>query len=188
MTYLWFKAFHIIAMVAWFGGLFYLPRLFVYHVEANEQPEPARSILKNQYALMEKRLYGIIMNPGMMLTIGMAIAMLVVQPDLLKQGWLHIKIALATLLLGYHLYCKRLMRMLEAGTCQWTSKQLRAFNEVPTLLLAVIVLLVIFKDGLPWDVTSIGVVITTILFAVAIQLYARKRRLDAEKAATSVSQ
>ncbi len=183
MAYLWFKGFHIIAMVAWFGGLFYLPRLFVYHVEANEQPEPASSILKNQYAIMEKRLYGIIMNPGMMLTIAMAIGMLVIEPGLLKQGWLHIKIALVAVLLAYHLYCKRLMKMLEAGTCQWTGKQLRAFNELPTLLLAVIVLLVIFKDGLPWDVTSLGIVVTIVVFAVAIQLYARKRRLDREKVA-----
>ncbi|PLS69609.1 MAG: protoporphyrinogen oxidase HemJ [Cyanobacteria bacterium M5B4] len=183
MTYLWFKGLHIIAMVAWFGGLFYLPRLFVYHVEANEQPEPAGSILKNQYAIMEKRLYGIIMNPGMMVTIGMAIAMLVLEPSLLKQGWLHIKIALVGVLLAYHLYCKRLMKMLAEGTCQWTAKQLRAFNELPTLLLAVIVLLVIFKDGLPWDITAIGVAVTTVVFAISIQLYARKRRLDAEKAA-----
>ncbi len=182
MTYLWLKGFHIIAMVAWFGGLFYLPRLFVYHVEANEQPEPASSILKNQYALMEKRLYGIIMNPGMMITIGMAVGMLFVEPSLLKEGWLHIKIALVSLLLAYHLYCKRLMKMLAEGTCQWTAKQLRAFNEFPTLLLAVIVLLVIFKDGLPWDLTSLGVGVTIVVFAVAIQLYARKRRLDQEKA------
>jgi len=182
MTYLWLKGFHIIAMVAWFGGLFYLPRLFVYHVEANEQPEPACSILKNQYALMEKRLYGIIMNPGMMITIGMAVGMLFVEPSLLKEGWLHIKIALVSLLLAYHLYCKRLMKMLAEGTCQWTAKQLRAFNEFPTLLLAVIVLLVIFKDGLPWDLTSLGVGVTIVVFAIAIQLYARKRRLDQEKA------
>jgi putative membrane protein len=183
MTYLWLKGFHIIAMVAWFGGLFYLPRLFVYHVEANEQPEPASSILKNQYAIMEKRLYGIIMNPAMMVTIGMAIGMLVLEPSLLKQGWLHIKIALVALLLGYHLYCKRLMGMLAGGTCPWTAKQLRAFNELPTLLLGVIVLLVIFKDGLPWDVTSLGVGGTIVIFGIAIQLYARKRRLDSEKAA-----
>ncbi len=182
MTYLWLKGFHIIAMVAWFGGLFYLPRLFVYHVEANEQPEPASSILKNQYALMEKRLYGIIMNPGMMITIGMAVGMLFVEPSLLKEGWLHIKIALVSLLLAYHLYCKRLMKMLAEGTCQWTAKQLRAFNEFPTLLLAVIVLLVIFKDGLPWDLTSLGVGVTIVVFGIAIQLYARKRRLDQEKA------
>lgn len=170
-------------MVAWFGGLFYLPRLFVYHVEANEQPEPASSILKNQYGLMEKRLYGIIMNPAMMITIGMAVGMLFVEPSLLKQGWLHIKIALVGLLLAYHLYCKRLMKMLAEGTCQWTAKQLRAFNELPTLLLAVIILLVIFKDGLPWDLTSLGIVVTVVVFAIAIQLYARKRRLDEEKAA-----
>ena len=63
MPYLWFKAFHIIGVVVWFAGLFYLVRLFIYHVEADAQPEPAKSILKNQYTLMEKRLYGIITTP-----------------------------------------------------------------------------------------------------------------------------
>jgi Predicted membrane protein len=71
MNYFWFRAFHIVGIVAWFAGLFYLPRLFVYHAEAYEQPEPAQSILKNQYQIMEKRLYSIIMTPAMLLTVVM---------------------------------------------------------------------------------------------------------------------
>jgi len=77
MTYLWFKAFHLVGVVAWFAGMFYLPRLFVYHAEANEQPEAVRTVLQQQYQIMEKRLYRIIMTPAMVLTVAMAIAMVI---------------------------------------------------------------------------------------------------------------
>jgi protoporphyrinogen IX oxidase len=72
MAYLWFKSFHIVTFTSWFAGLFYPPRLFVYHTEANEQPEAVRDILKAQYVIMEKRLIAIIMNPAMVLTSVMA--------------------------------------------------------------------------------------------------------------------
>jgi putative membrane protein len=182
MAYYWFKAFHIVGFVTWFAGLFYLVRLFVYHAEANEKPEPARSILKEQYELMEKRLYGIITTPGMLVTIAMAIGLLVISPDLLKQGWLHAKIALVVLLVGYHHYCKRIMKQLAAGECKITAQQFRWLNEAPTIFLVVIVLLAIFKDGLPTDLTSYLVVGMVLAFAASIQLYARKRRLDRERA------
>jgi putative membrane protein len=182
MAYYWFKAFHIVGFVTWFAGLFYLVRLFVYHAEADEKPEPARSILKEQYELMEKRLYSIITTPGMLVTIAMAIGLLVISPDLLKQGWLHAKIGLVVLLVGYHHYCKRIMKQLAAGKCKITAQQFRWLNEAPTIFLVVIVLLAIFKDGLPTDLTTYVVVGMVLAFAVSIQLYARKRRLDRERA------
>ncbi|BAC90981.1 protoporphyrinogen oxidase HemJ [Gloeobacter violaceus] len=181
MAYLWFKAFHIVGFVTWFAGLFYLVRLFIYHVEANEQPEAARAILKKQYEIMEKRLLNIITTPGMVLTVAMAVGMLVVQPDWLKAGWLHIKLTLVVLLMGYHFYCMRLRTQLAAGTCRWGPKQLRALNEAPTILLVTIVLLAVFKNDLPTDATAWIVFGLVISFAVTIQLYARKRRLDKEK-------
>ncbi|MEB3274012.1 MAG: protoporphyrinogen oxidase HemJ [Prochlorothrix sp.] len=183
MAYLWFKAFHIIGVVVWFAGLFYLVRLFIYHVEAEAQPEPAQSILKDQYTIMEKRLYNIITTPGMAVTVAMAIGLLVSQPDWLHSRWLHIKLSLVLVLLGYHFFCGRLMRQLEAGTCQWGSKQLRALNEAPTLLLVSIVMLVVFKNSLPTSSTAWLIFGLVILMAVTIQLYARKRRLDAERKA-----
>src|SRR4028119_1549299 len=98
MAYYWFKAFHLIGVVVWFAGLFYLVRLFIYHVEANEQPEPAQTILKNQYQLMEKRLYNIITTPGMVVTVAMAIGLLTTEPDVLHDKWLHIKLLLVGIL------------------------------------------------------------------------------------------
>ena len=150
MPYYWFKAFHIIGVVVWFAGLFYLVRLFIYHVEAEAEPEPASSILKSQYEIMEKRLYRIITTPGMLVTVAMAIGLLVINPDWLKQGWMHAKLGFVVVLLGYHHYCGRLMKQLWRGECKWSSKQLRALNEAPTLLLVVIVMLVIFKKQLAY--------------------------------------
>ena len=183
MNYLWFKAFHIIGVVVWFAGLFYLVRLFVYHVEANEQPEPAKSILKDQYALMEKRLYNLITTPGMVLTVAMAIALVVAAPDLMKQTWLHVKLTLVLLTVGYHFYCRRVMNQLAAGTCNWGGQQMRGLNEVPTVFLVLIVLLAVFKNQLPTSATAWGTLGLIVAMAAIIQLYARKRRLDKERAA-----
>jgi putative membrane protein len=182
MAYYWFKAFHIIGVVVWFAGLFYLVRLFIYHVEAEAEPEPAQSILKKQYAVMEKRLYNIITTPGMLVTVAMAIGLLIQMPEVLKSGWMHIKLGFVVLLLGYHVYCWRLMKQLEKGECQWGSKQLRALNEAPTLLLVVIVMLVVFKNSFPTNATSWLIFGLIIFMAATIQLYARKRRLDKEHA------
>lgn len=181
MAYYWFKAFHIIGVVVWFAGLFYLVRLFVYHAEASQQPEPAQTILKNQYQLMEKRLYNIITTPGMIVTVAMAIGLIAVQPEIMKSAWLHIKLTFVVLLLGYHFYCGKIMKRLEKGECQWTGQQFRALNEAPTVLLVVIVLLAVFKNSLPLDLTTWLIVALVIAMAASIQLYARKRRLDREK-------
>jgi putative membrane protein len=187
MPYFWFKAFHIIGVVVWFAGLFYLVRLFIYHVEANDEPEPAPGILKAQYELMEKRLLNIITTPGMVVTVVCAIGLLVTQPELLHQGWLHAKLAFVGVLLAYHFYCIRLMKKLHAGTCDWTGQQLRALNEAPTLLLVAIVMLAVFKGALPTDLTVWLIFALVIVMAATIQLYAKKRRLDREKLALETS-
>ena len=188
MAYSWFKAFHIVGIVVWFAGLFYLVRLFIYHVEANQESEPARTILKNQYQIMEKRLYNIITTPGMLVTVAMAIGLLTTEPDVLKEGWLHVKLGFVVLLLGYHHYCKRLMKQLAQDTCKWNSQQLRALNEAPTVMLVVIVLLAVFKNNLPTDITAWGIVAMIIAMVATIQLYARKRRKEKEKLTTEMVQ
>jgi protoporphyrinogen IX oxidase len=187
MNYLWFKAFHIIGVVVWFAGLFYLVRLFVYHVEANEQPEPARSILQQQYQIMETRLYRLITTPGMVLTVAMAIALVVTAPDLLKQPWLHVKLAFVGATLVYHHYCARLMKQMAAGEFKWSGQQLRGLNEVPTVFLVIIVLLAVFKNDLPADITAWGTLALIVGMVAIIQLYARKRRLDKERQAAEAA-
>jgi putative membrane protein len=181
MAYYWFKAFHIIGVVVWFAGLFYLVRLFVYHVEAAEQEEPAQTILKKQYEIMEKRLYSIITTPGMIVTVAMAIGLIYTEPSVLKSGWLHFKFVLVAGLFVYHFYCRRIMRQLEKNECKWTGQQFRALNEAPTLLLVSIVLLAVFKNSLPLDLTTWLIVALIIIMGITIQLYAKKRKRDQEK-------
>ncbi len=176
MAYFWFKSFHIIGLVVWLAGLFYLGRLFVYHREAEEQSEPARSILKTQYQLMEKRLYNIITTPGMVVTVGMAIALILTEPHVLNEVWLQIKLTLVSLLIGYHFYCGFILRQLAAGQINFTSQQLRGLNEVPTVLLLIIVLLAVFKNSLP-ILTTIKVVLGFIVaMIIFFKLYAWQRR------------
>jgi protoporphyrinogen IX oxidase len=182
MAYQWFKAFHLVGIVCWFAGMFYLPRLFVYHAEAYEQPEPARSILKAQYQIMEKRLYSIIMTPAMLLTVAMAIGLISTEPDVLKEPWLHIKLACVALLLVYHHLCARIMKQFANDTCKLTGQQFRWFNEFPTVFFVIVVMLAVFKNNLPTSATAWGIFAMVIAMAAFIQLYARKRRLAKEAA------
>lgn len=181
MAYFWFKAFHIVGIVCWFAGMFYLPRLFVYHAEAYEQPEPARSILTTQYQVMEKRLYSIIMTPAMLLTIAMAIGLVTTEPEVMKEPWMHIKLGFVLLLVGYHHYCKRIMKKLAADECKMTGQQFRWFNEIPTVFFVIVVMLAVFKNSLPMDLTTWLIAAMVIGMVAAIQLYARKRRLEREQ-------
>lgn len=181
MAYYWFKAFHIIGVVVWFAGLFYLVRLYIYHVEAEAEAEPARSILKKQYAIMETRLLKIITTPGMLVTLAMAGGLLWQRPDVLQEGWMQAKLGFVAILVAYHMYCAKLRKQLAAGECKWGPKQLRALNEGPTLLLVTIVMLVIFQRNFPTSATTWLMAGLVLSFLVTIQLYARKRRLDKER-------
>ncbi|BAY83044.1 hypothetical protein NIES267_25300 [Calothrix parasitica NIES-267] len=181
MAYLWFKSFHVIGVVAWFAGLFYLPRLFIYHIEAEERQEPIKSALKEEYSRIEKLLYKLIMMPAMIFTIVMAICIIATEPEVLKQTWLHVKLFFVVLLIGFHFYCGRLIRQLETDTCSINSLQMRRINEIPTVLLGLVVLLAIFKNTLPTSLTAWGTAILISIFAIIIQLYARKRRLQKQE-------
>ena len=139
MLYLWLKAFHIIAVVTWFAALFYLPRLFVYHAMAED------TISQERFKLMERKLYRGIMTPSAVVTVTLGIAMLVVNPAWLSMGWMHAKLFLVVLLLGYHHACGRLLKRFAADDNRHSHKWYRWFNEAPTLVLVGIVLLVVIK-------------------------------------------
>ena len=186
-AYLWFKTLHIIGVVVWFAGLFYLVRLFIYHVEAAEQAEPLRQAFEQQFGLMEKRLANIITTPGLVVTIVGAAGLLIGNPGWLSQSWLHAKLAFVVVLLGYHWFCYRLMGLLAQDKCEWSAKQLRAFNELPTLLLVIVVMLVVFKNQFPTSAASWLLVGLVVFMAGTIQFYARWRRLRAEREASHAS-
>lgn len=138
--YLWLMAFHIIAVVAWFAGLFYLPRLFVYHSTAEDVVSRAR------FRTMEDKLYRIIMRPAMIATVVLGAWLLALRwPAFSTAGWLWLKLAGVVALLGYHHYCGRLIRAFAADENLHSEKFYRMFNEMPTLLLIAIVILVVVK-------------------------------------------
>jgi len=135
---LWLKAFHVIAMVTWFAGLFYLPRLFVYHADSGDW------ISVERFRVMERRLF-ILMSIGALLTVGLGIAMILLAPGYMKMGWLHAKLALVLLLIVYHLICYKFVRDFAHDRKTHSARWFRAFNEVPSVLLIGIVILVVVK-------------------------------------------
>jgi putative membrane protein len=135
---LWFKAFHIVSVVAWFAGLFYLPRLFVYHADAQDPVGIQR------FEIMERRLFAL-MTIGAAAALLCGLGMLALAPSYLAAGWLRAKLALVAVLIGYHVYCHRLMRDFALHANTHSSRWYRMFNEAPSLLLVAIVLLVVLK-------------------------------------------
>ena len=135
---LWLKALHVVFVVTWFAGLFYLPRLFVYHVATTDTPGLARFIV------MERRLF-FIMSLGALLAVLFGIAMIIAAPGYLAMGWLRAKMLLVAALVVYHAWCYRLMLTLRASANHHSERWYRVFNEVPALLLLAIVILAVVK-------------------------------------------
>jgi putative membrane protein len=137
---LWLKAFHVIAVITWFAGLFYLPRLYVYHADARD------SISIERFKIMERRLFAL-MTIGAVAGVALGAAMLVAAPLYLSMPWLRIKLLLVLLVVAYHGYCYKLMRDFARDANARSARWYRAFNEVPSLLLIAIVLLAVIKPG-----------------------------------------
>lgn len=135
---LWLKAFHIVFVVTWFAGLFYLPRLFVYHATATDSPGIER------FKVMERRLFAM-MTLGATLAAGFGVAMVIAAPSYMSFGWMHAKLTLVALLVGYHVWCYQLVRTFRADSNRHSERWYRWFNEAPSLLLIAIVLLVVLK-------------------------------------------
>jgi protoporphyrinogen IX oxidase len=177
MILYYFKAFHIIGFVSWFAGLLYLVRMFVYHVEADQKPEALREPFKEQFNLMEWRVYKIICNPAMMITWVCGLTMTYLNPDYWTMGWFHVKFTLIVLLTVYHLWCKQLILRLERGERPYSSFQFRLLNEMPTLLLVSIVLLGVLKDVLNFAYAFGGIIV----FGFVLYLGAKFYRMNREK-------
>ncbi len=140
MLYLWLKALHIIAMVCWFAGLFYLPRLFVYHAMSDDLPS------RERFCIMERKLYRGIMTPSMTATFLFGLALLKMNPMLFATGiWLHVKLILVVILAGYHFLCGIQLRRFASGQNSHGHVFFRWFNEIPVLFLLAIVILVVVK-------------------------------------------
>lgn len=169
--YQYVLAIHIIFVVCWMAGLFYIVRLFIYHTEAQQKPEPARAILSEQFEIMERKLWNIIAIPSMLLVIAAGVTMLIIWPFWLQQGWMHIKLTFVVLLIAYHYICQSKIKQMRNGVFKWTSTQLRIWNEVATIFLFAIVFLVVLKSSLNWIFGVIGLIVFTLIIMSAVKIY-----------------
>ena len=175
MDYLYAKSLHIIFVITWFAGLFYVVRLFIYHTEAEAKPSPEKEILQGQYKIMTKRLWYIIGWPSSILASIFAFWMLYINPALLEMPWMHVKLGFVVLLYIYHLICHKMYQDLQQDIIKYTSTKLRMWNEAPTLILFSVVFLVVLKSAVNWIYGLIGIIVFGIVMMLAIRMYKRYR-------------
>ena len=176
MDLAYIKALHIIFVVSWFAGLFYIVRLFIYFAEAEEKEETAKSILQTQYKLMSKRLWYIITWPSAILASFFAFWMLYLEPSYLLMPWMHVKLSFVLALYFYHAGCHKIFVQQQKGIVKYTSFKLRIWNEVATILLFAIVFLVVLKSTISWIWGVVGIILFGVLMMLGIKLYKNNRK------------
>ncbi len=174
-AYFYIKALHLIFVVTWFAGLFYIPRLFIYHIEAAEKASPEKEILTAQFKLMTKRLWNIITWPSAVLCTLFALGLLHLNPGLLGMPWMQVKLVFVALLWVYHIKCHFIVKELQRDEIKYTSRFMRIFNEVTTLILFAVIFLVILKSAVNWIYGVVGILVLGILLMLGIKLYKRIR-------------
>lgn len=162
-------------MVTWFAGLFYIPRLFIYHIEAWQKPSPDKEILSDQLKLMTKRLWYIITWPSAILCTLTAIWLLILIPAWLQQPWMHVKLIFVLLLFGYHFKCHQIFKQLQRDEVKYTSKFMRIWNEVATIILFAVVFLVVLKSAFNWIYGIVGMFVLMVLLMLGIRWYKKVR-------------
>ena len=180
MLYLYAKAIHIIFVICWMAGLFYMPRLFVYHTESKQKADVEYQVLHKQFVIMENRLWWVITTPAMYLTIASALVMLYVNPGLLTAAWMQVKLCFVIALVLYHFKSQQIMHTLRDEKSTWTSTQLRMWNEVSTIILFAIVFLVILKSAFGWILGVVGIVGLGIVLMILVKLYKKYRQNKGE--------
>ncbi|MBB2953645.1 MULTISPECIES: CopD family protein [Sphingobacterium] len=175
MIYLYAKAIHIIFVICWMAGLFYMPRLFIYHTEAKDQSKEAYTVLHKQFSIMENRLWWVITTPAMYITVFSALVMLYVNPSLLQMGWMHVKLLFVAAMIAYHFISQRMMFNLRDEKSTLSSSKLRMWNEVSTVLLFSIVFTVVLKSALNWIYGVVGLLSLAIVLMILIKAYKKYR-------------
>lgn len=179
-SYNYIKALHIIFVTTWFAGLFYIPRLFMYQIEAWHKPSPDKEILGKQLALMAKRLWYIITWPSAVLATIFGVWMLILFPSWLTQGWMLVKIGFVVLLYLYHGKCHQMFKQLQANDVRYSTGFMRIWNEGATIILFSVVFLVVLKSTINWVFGVVGIIGLGILLMLGIRLYKRIRRRNPE--------
>ncbi|WP_236587472.1 CopD family protein [Marivirga aurantiaca] len=181
--YLYLKSLHIIFIVTWFAGLFYIVRLFIYQTEALQKTEPEKSILHKQLSKMSRLLWYVITWPSAIITLVLATSLLVLQPDWLKMPFMHIKLSFVFLLYLYHFSCHYIFKKLQNAELKYTSTQLRIWNEVATLFLVAIVFLIVLKNQVNWIWGTLGFIAFGVLLMVAVKIYKAIREGNSKRKA-----
>ena len=180
MTYnhLIYKAIHVIFVVSYFAGLFYIVRLMIYHTETQQMEEPKKSILQDQYTYMEKKLWNVITAPALVILITMGLNMLYKNQGLLHMPWMKSKLGMISVLLIYHFWCWRTLKQIQNKVFKYTSVQLRMMNELATILLFVIVFAVIQKTdfGRDWYWSIVSFFGCGILLMLIVRLINRNNK------------
>ncbi|MEO9954793.1 CopD family protein [Nonlabens sp.] len=175
MEYEYIKSLHLIFVITWFAGLFYIPRLFVYQIEAHAKPEPEKSILLKQLKIMTSRLWFIITWPSAILAISFAIYLLILRPSYLEQSWMQVKLGFVVLLVIYQIKSHFIQKELQNDVVKWTSNGMRIYNEGATLILFAVVFLVILKSAVNWVYGLVGLLVFAVILMLLFKLYKRIR-------------
>ena len=173
--YNYIKSLHLIFVITWFAGLFYIVRLFVYQIEANEKPSPEREILLAQYKIMTYRLWYIITWPSAVLATIFALWLLHLMPEWLQMPWMQVKLGFVVLLFAYHFKCHQIYKQLQNDEFKYSSNFMRLWNEGATIILFAVVFLVILKNAFNWIYGVIGIVLFSILIMLGFKFYKRIR-------------
>ena len=171
--YTYIKSLHIIFIVTWFSGMFYIVRLFIYNTEASERPVEEKNILRTQFRIMIKRLWLGITWPSAMLTLIFGPWMWILMGS--TPSWLQVKLIFVILLYGYHFSLHQLYREQMRGVFRFSSQKLRIWNELATLLLFAIVFLASVKQALSWIGGVLGILSLAVVLMLAIRIYKKLR-------------
>ncbi|WP_179349842.1 CopD family protein [Winogradskyella pacifica] len=178
--YNYIKSLHLIFVITWFAGLFYIPRLFVYQIEAFHKPSPEKEILGKQLKLMAKRLWFIITWPSAVLATLFAVWLLILMPSWLQQSWMHVKLLFVFLLFIYHFKTHLYFKQLQNDEVKVTSNFMRIWNEGATFILFAVVFLVILKSSINWIFGVLGIVVLGVLLMLGFKLYKNIRSKNPE--------
>ncbi len=173
--YLYLKALHIIFVVCWFAGLFYIVRLFVYYAEAQLKLVVEKEILSNQYQIMTHRLWYIITFPSAVLATIFGVWMLIENPTLLQMPWMHVKLLFVVLLWLYHFKCQQFVKQIQNKNLVKTSSFFRIWNEGATMILFSVVFLVILKSAINWIFGVVGIFVLALLLTLGFKFYKKMR-------------
>lgn len=173
--YNYIKSLHLIFVITWFAGLFYIVRLFVYQIEAAQKPSPDKEILQKQYKLMTYRLWYIITWPSAIIASIFAFILLYLNPAFLQMPWMHVKLGFVFALYLYHLKCHQIFKQLQNEEVRYSNNWMRLWNEGATIILFAVVFLVILKNAVNWVFGVVGIILFSVLIMLGFKFYKKIR-------------